>query len=179
MIEPLKPTGGWKMFSEPKPNVTTSGFAFDKDGRFPVLFRSPKVRSARNVWSLPSGLHECGFSLGDQFCIELKEECGLTAYPQTVQPICIYENIAPDMPENPDAPQWHWVIHVLAVRVETLDTFINKEPDKHPIVKFLTVEELPDFLKYGKWHPSLYNALTSNYGNIVSAANLLHKFQPT
>ena len=157
------------MFDEPKPNVTTSGFAFDGDGRFPILFRGPNVRSARNVWSLPSGLHECGFSLGDQFCVELKEECNLEADPRSALSVAVYENIAPDMPENPTAPQWHWVIHVLAVRVKTLETFVNKEPDKHPEIKFVDVNELQLSLQNDSWHPSLRQTLLANYKKIVEA----------
>lgn len=159
------------MFSDPKPNVTTSGFAFDETGRFPILFRGPNVRSARNIWSLPSGLHENGFTLAGQFCNELQEECNLTADPATARKIGVYENIAPDMPEDESAAQWHWVIHILAVRVKTLETFINKEPDKHPEIKFITVSDLLDSLQHDTWHPSLRTALLEHYPAIAEAAN--------
>jgi len=157
------------MFSEPKPNVTTSGFAFDRNGRFPILYRGPNVRSARNIWSLPSGLHECGFTLGQQFCVELKEECNLEADPKSVTNVAVYENIAPDIHENADAAQWHWVLHILAVRVKTLESFVNKEPDKHPEIRFVTTNELRLSLDNDPWHPSLREALVKNFAYILQA----------
>lgn len=67
---------------------------------------------------------------------ELQEECGLEVdmrYP--VLYVASYDNILP-------GEGWHWVVQMLACRVKTLDTFINKEPDKHPEYKFTTVETL-------------------------------------
>jgi ADP-ribose pyrophosphatase YjhB (NUDIX family) len=176
MSTQIQPAGGWKTFAEPYPHVTTSGFAFDENGKFPLLYRGPNVRSARNVWSLPSGLHECGLKLRDQFCQELKEECGLEAYPESVQEICVYENIAPDENDAPGTPQWHWVIHILAAKVRTLDTFINKEPEKHPQTQILHVSNLPDFLNTQPWHDSLRTALLTNYDKIREVAKQLSTF---
>lgn len=162
MIEPVKPAGGWNIFSDPRPYTTTSGLAVDSKGNFPILYRGPKVRSARNKWSLPSGLHEIGFRLGEQFAVELKEECNLTADPRSAVEICSYENIAPDLVENTDSKQWHWVIHILAIHVETLDTFVNSEPDKHPEYRVVNINDLPKLITELQWSGGLAEAMSDN-----------------
>jgi len=167
---PVDPVSGWHSFPHPRPYVTTSGFAFDAVGRFPILYRGDKVRSARNCWSLPSGLHEIGYTLAEQFAIELKEECGLAARVGSTRPVATYENIAPDLVDKPNEPQWHWVIHILATRVETLATFTNKEPDKHPQFKFITVEEIPSIAPWGK---GLGKALLDNLDAIVMVRDII------
>jgi ADP-ribose pyrophosphatase YjhB (NUDIX family) len=121
-------TDQWNIFPEARPYVTVSGIAIDDHGRFPLLHRSEKVRSARNCWSLPSGLHEVGLTLREQFAVELKEEMGLDAIQEKSAIIGAYENIRPD---GPDKPGWHWVIFFLVMRVKTLDTLVNSEPEKH------------------------------------------------
>jgi ADP-ribose pyrophosphatase YjhB (NUDIX family) len=121
-------TDQWNSFKEPRPYVTVSGIAIDDQGRFPLLHRSENVRSARNCWSLPSGLHEVGLTLREQFATELKEEMGLDAIQDKSVVIGAYENIRPD---GPDKPGWHWVIFFLVMRVKTLDTLVNTEPEKH------------------------------------------------
>lgn len=132
MIEPLKANWKWRCGVDGQPlgvpNITTSGFAVDRDGFFPILHRGPNVRSAKNCWALPSGLHECGYTLQQQLAVELQEELGLEADPNGAIPVGFYENIA-------QVDDWHWVIAVYVIPVKTLDTLINSEPDKHTEIR--------------------------------------------
>lgn len=153
MIEPVKANWKWRVGPngqpEGVPNITTSGFAIDPEGFFPLIYRGPNVRSAKNCWSLPSGLHECGYTLPQQLAIELKEELGLDADYSKSIPLGFYENIA-------QVDNWHWVIAVYAIPVKTLDTLTNREPDKHPEMRKVHYTELlnDSFLNL-PWAPSL------------------------
>lgn len=161
----MKPSGEildvpWKMLRdssgeiEPRPYVTTSGIAIDSNGNFPILYRSDKVRSAKNCWSLPSGLHEIGSTLEDQFATELQEELGLEVdFNSPISKIGVYENIA-------RCDGYHWVIVMLVAKVRTLDTLINREPDKHSEIRLVNFEQLlrKEFLDM-TWAPGLGKAL--------------------
>jgi ADP-ribose pyrophosphatase YjhB (NUDIX family) len=159
----------WNLFSNPRPYVTVSGFAFDDEGKFLALHRSKEVRSARNCWSLPSGLHEIGVTGPQQFCTELEEELNVVADPNSAVLIGNYENVRPDDKDAPGAevPGWHWFIVVYAVRAKTLSTFINKEPHKHDQTLFLDVNDL-DWLNLG-WEPALGSFLSAHTNQILSA----------
>jgi ADP-ribose pyrophosphatase YjhB (NUDIX family) len=162
LITPLEPVSGkWNKFEESRPYPCVNGFAYDKQGRFPIMFRSNLVRSARNAWSLPSGLHEPGLTLEQQFCQELHEELNLEAELSTCRKVCVYENIA-------TADNWHWVITVLTVRVKTLDTLVNKEPDKHPTIETPTVKELFGIINSRPWTPGLQEIMRTYYEAICS-----------
>lgn len=153
MIEPVKANWKWRVGPngqpEGVPNITTSGFAIDPEGFFPLIYRGSNVRSAKNCWSLPSGLHECGYTLPQQLAVELKEELGLDADYSKAIPLGFYENIA-------QVDNWHWVIAVYAIPVKTLDTLTNREPDKHPEMRKVHYTELlkDSFLNL-PWAPSL------------------------
>jgi ADP-ribose pyrophosphatase YjhB (NUDIX family) len=141
LLAPIIPANGavWKKFDAPRPYSTCSGIAFDAEGRFPILYRSDKVRSAKNAWSIPSGLAEIGFTSQQQFAIELKEELGLDVLDvRNTRIHGLYENIACN---RPNEDNWHWVISVLSVQVETLDTLINKEPHKHSEIRIVSVAD--------------------------------------
>jgi len=162
---------GWKKFDEPRPYATIGGIAFDDHGRLPILYRGPNIRSAKNCWSLVTGLHEVGLTAAEQFAAELKEECGVEACFDTFDPINIgfFENIAPEIENAPNDPQWHWIIHITALRVKTLETFVNKEPDKHPEHRIVTLEELFDFIPHSKWAGGLGEFLTANVDKVFAA----------
>lgn len=157
MSDPIIP---WKFLRdaegqvEPRPYVTTSGLAVDPAGNFPILYRSDKVRSAKNCWSLPSGLHEIGSTLEEQFSTELREELNLEVDPscKTVK-VGVYENIA-------RCDGYHWVIVLLVARVKTLETLVNREPDKHSEIKLVNFNQLNtnEFLEL-TWAPGLGDAL--------------------
>lgn len=149
-----------------RPYVTVSGFAYDDNLNFPILYRSDKVRSAKNCWSLPSGLHEIGMRMEDQFCTELQEELNLNPIASSALHVGVYENIAA-------CDGFHWVIHIFVVRVKSLATLINKEPDKHSRIMFKNVDALYEDPTLGlEWSPGLGDAL-KKYG--VTAANLAHR----
>jgi len=150
-------TDKWNVFTEARPYTTVSGIAFDSKGNFPLLHRSENVRSARNCWSLPSGLHEVGLTMQEQFSIELREEMGLITVPHTNRVISDYENIRPD---GDDKPGWHWVIKFMVVRVETLETLINNEPDKHDKIEI--VNYLSNWWENRQWAPKLGEFIFAN-----------------
>lgn len=142
--------------TEHRPYVTTSGLAVDPAGNFPILYRSDKVRSAKNCWSLPSGLHEIGLTLEDQFAAELREELNLEVDPSCkTAKVGVYENIAA-------CDGYHWVIILLVTRVKTLETLVNREPDKHSEIRIVNFNQLTtsEFLGL-TWAPGLGDALKS------------------
>lgn len=154
--KPLNPDAAWKRFDEPKPYVSVSGFALDKHGFFPIMYRSDKCRSAKNCFSLPSGLHEIGLTLEQQFGIELYEELNLAPKIDTCEVLGTYENIS-------TADGYHWVLTVMAIMVESLDSLLNKEPDKHPEIRKIHVSQLTDsYIESLQWGPNLKQALYAN-----------------
>lgn len=158
----------WNVFTDPRPYVTVSGFAFDGNGRFAALHRSANVRSAANCWALPSGLHEVGYTGPEQFCIELKEELNLDADPKSAVLIGHYENIRPDKTEE----GWHWFIVVYAVKVKTLETIVNSEPHKHDEIKVVPIDDEEGWLSLA-WEPALSRFLDKHVDDIKIAA---HRF---
>ena len=132
-------TSNFRMFVNARPYVTVIGFAMDGQGKFPIFFRSNKVRSAKNAWSMPSGLHEIGLPWWQQFSNELKEELNLDTIQGTARKIGFYEAIIHD---KPGEDNWHWVLLLMAMRVKTLETMVNKEPEKHSDVRIVTAAEL-------------------------------------
>lgn len=166
---PLKPSDKWKFLRDasgeiaPYPYVAVSGIAYDLDGNFPLLYRSDKVRSAKNCWSLPSGLHELGLTIESQFCNELSEELNLDPIWETARRVHTYENISV-------ADNYHWVINMNVVRVETLETLVNKEPDKHSEIAIVHYRDLLDDegpLINRDWSPGLQLALKESAWRIV------------
>jgi ADP-ribose pyrophosphatase YjhB (NUDIX family) len=122
----------YKKFDVPTPYPVVGCFAVDEAGQFPILHRSLTVRSARNQWALPTGLHDVGVPAAEILRRELVEELNLVMLPD-VTPVDIgtYERL------GDKTDPWHWVITMFAVRVETLDVLRNMEPDKHDEVKLL------------------------------------------
>lgn len=158
----------------PRPYVTTSGLAIAPDGYFPIIYRSDAVRSAKNCWSLPSGLHEIGLTLFEQLTIELREELNLEVdHERGVRvppyPTCVYENIA-------HVDCYHWVIAVMVVPVKTLETLTNREPEKHPEIRRVHYTDIlsAEFLGL-PWAPGLGPALSFHANSLFTAASGLMK----
>jgi len=151
------------MFVNARPYVTVIGFAMDGQGKFPIFFRSNKVRSAKNAWSMPSGLHEIGLPWWQQFSNELKEELNLDTIQGTARKIGFYEAI---ISGRPGEDNWHWVLLLVAIRVKTLDTLINREPEKHSDVRIITATEL--FVQFidKQWTMNLKEALVEYQAKI-------------
>ena len=124
-------------------------FIVDRAGKLLIMHRSDKVRSAANVWSIPSGEHEIGETITFCACRELDEEYGLDA--ECVVLLDQYENIAGD---EPDREQFHWVISLYLVHVADVTKAINKEPEKHDKMEFIHYKFLtsPSFLQEYKFH---------------------------
>jgi len=140
----------WNSFTVPMPYSVVAGFAIDKDGNFPILHRSSKVRSAPNCWSLPSGLHEVGETQSESFSREMREELGLFVHMNSTAILPPYENIPGD--------GWHWVITHLVSRLSgSLVDVENLEPDKHDeisIVNYQLLQDPVNFLNHYQVHPS-------------------------
>lgn len=137
----------------------------DSEGRVLVMHRSDKVRSAKNVWSFPSGMHEIDESIATTIERELKEEYGLNAL--YAQHIGVYENIGGDLEVD---EQYHWVINVFAVRVADVTRAINREPDKHDEMVFHSLLKLgdPKFYETYKFHYSYGMWAAANLELIVN-----------
>ena len=120
--------------SDPRPVPCVGGFVYcdEKPGYFPIVHRSDKVRSAKNCWSLPTGLHEIGILKEVQFATELKEELNLTVDIDTVTLLDVYENFIDN---------WHWYMTLFYSKTKTFNTMRNMEPHKHDEVRLVTLEE--------------------------------------
>ena len=153
---------GWKKFENSRPYTSVIGLVVGPDGKFLVQHRSNGVRSAKNAWSLPSGLHEVGFTMQEQFCIEVQEELGLTVVPESVEFVDCFEAILPD-------DGWHWVLHLFMAYSPDVN-FTNKEPDKHDIIDRLTFDEV---MKLDPWTKGLQEGLAKNQILIKAGGPLL------
>lgn len=133
----------WKKFDDPRPYCAVGGFAIDSEGNFPIMHRSQNVRSVRNCWSLPTGNHELDCQMSAQFNNELQEELNIVPVGETIN-LGWYDNISKET-EN----WWHWVMHLMVVRVETLETLVNKEPHKHDEIRVISLPELYKMIERG------------------------------
>lgn len=128
----------------------------DEQDRALIMHRSENVRSARNVWSIPTGEHEVGETIMETARRELAEEYGLELIPGShIRSLFQYENIAGD---EGQAEQYHWVITVYLVRVNDVTKAINREPDKHDKMEFTkltTILDDPRWKDEHKFHESL------------------------
>jgi 8-oxo-dGTP pyrophosphatase MutT (NUDIX family) len=136
------------VFKDPAvPRHAVQCIAIDRFGRVLVIHRSDKVRSAKNVWSFPSGMHDIGETLEMTMVKELNEEFGLL--PSAFGYLGVYENIAgdPSLMEH-----YHWVISVFAVLVDDLSKTVNKEPDKHDQFHIIDLTELDTLTQVYTFH---------------------------
>ncbi len=154
-IRPAKPSAeNWKTINR-GPHVTTMGIALGPSLKFPIIHRSPAVRSAKDCWSLPSGLHENGLTMIDQLAIELKEELNIDMVSYNHVYLGYYENISIE-------DSYHWVIHVYAVLAD-LSHIVNHEPDKHDQVELVHVNAMKDYITKLRWAPGLGEFLSRRF----------------
>jgi ADP-ribose pyrophosphatase YjhB (NUDIX family) len=136
----------WKMLEGPVPYSVVQMIAVDHQQRMFLMHRSDKVRSAKNVWSFPSGLHDIGETIQQTAARELMEEFNLT--PIGMSHLGVYENI---IESSPTEDSYHWVINVVGVLVEDCTVYVNREPDKHDkveLVRPLRAMDVEFFEKY-------------------------------
>lgn len=140
----------WKLPAIPQSAVQV--LVIDRPGRLLVMHRSATVRSAPNVWSFPSGLHDIGEMQEDCARRELEEEYGLTDI-LGITRLGLYENIAGDANA---AEQYHWNVSVFAALVPDVEAAVNREPDKHDRMEFVHAHAICDKEFYAEhpFHPS-------------------------
>lgn len=138
------------------PRFVVQMLPVDKKSNLLLMHRSDKVRSAKNVWSFPSGLQEVGEYWTAAAARELQEEYELEV--QRLRVISVYENIGGD---DPSQPQYHWVILLVAALVDDVKAAVNKEPDKHDEMRIITIDEILDveFTNRYQFHRSFRNYL--------------------
>jgi ADP-ribose pyrophosphatase YjhB (NUDIX family) len=141
----------WKMNETPVPQHVMQMLPVDKQARLLLMHRTDAVRSAKNVWSFPSGMHDIGECLHETARRELLEEYGLAM--RRMWHVGCYENIAGDAP---DAEQYHWVISLVTALVDDLEAATNKEPHKHDKFELVPVSMLlqRNFFEKYKFHRS-------------------------
>ena len=157
------PQINWKCCPDLLPRPVVQGIPVDKNGSILVMHRSSRVRSAANVWSFPSGLHDIGETRQQCISRELHEEYGLDAL--ACIDIGTYENIAGDAP---GLEQYHWVISVVGVLVEDVTQALNKEPNKHDRMEFklctwldsFDIDLYPFHISFERWFVPRRNAVT-------------------
>lgn len=149
-----------------QPRCVVQVIPVDVKRRVLMLHRSNTVRSARNVWSFPSGLHDIGESIQECAKRELAEEFGVEVL-QT-QTIDVYENIAGDADAQ---EQEHWVIVLVAALVKDVDAIVNNEPDKHDQTKVLDLltevdgslhVKYPFHTSFARWWQANWNKAVLN-----------------
>lgn len=139
----------------------------DFNGAVLVHHRSDKVRSAKNVWSFPTGIIEYGETMRDAARRELKEEFELIG--GAVMHLGCYENILDD---------FHWVLSVMGTVVPSVYDFKNMEPDKHDIVEAVHMTELMSstFFKRYPFHQSFQNWINLD---VITKLGLLSRGEVT
>jgi len=153
----MKKEKTWTKLTGDYPYPVVSALGISADGRVILLKRSQNVRSARGVWSIPSGLHEVGVGAEDMMKREFKEELGLEA--DKFSHVTTYENILPE-----EAPMAHWVIQIFVCRLHHIDRAVNLEPDKHEKMLITTFADFADMVMCDAvpWHATLRSALLRN-----------------
>ena len=130
----------------------------DPNQRCLIMHRSNNVRSARNVWSIPTGEHEIGETIEQCAFRELEEEYGLIGNDITL--LSQYENIAGD--ESP--PHYHWILSIYGIHADDVTKAVNKEPDKHDQMIFPRMRDISDeFFDTHRFHVSLHDHLRLNF----------------
>jgi 8-oxo-dGTP pyrophosphatase MutT (NUDIX family) len=160
------------VFRDPAvPRHAIQCLVIDRHERVLVIHRSDKVRSAKNVWSFPSGLHDIGETIEITMVRELHEEFALT--PSSFGYLGVYENIAgdPTLTEH-----YHWVISVFAVLVEDLGYTINREPDKHDQFHLVQLCDLDDLTTAYEFHTTFTTWFNHNRAMIMKGLKQLANF---
>jgi ADP-ribose pyrophosphatase YjhB (NUDIX family) len=150
-----------KYWKEPAvPRHVIQMLVIDMEDNILFLHRSNKVRSAKNVWSIPSGEHDIGETVHACACRELQEEYGLTVIDSHI--LKQYENIAGDA----EPPHYHWVISIYKVIVDDVHKAVNKEPDKHDQMLIINADKLDiSFFDTHQFHPSLHELIKNKIYN--------------
>jgi ADP-ribose pyrophosphatase YjhB (NUDIX family) len=138
----------------------------DPNGNVLIMHRSDKVKSAKNVWSIPTGTHELGESIHTCIIRELFEEFDLLAERAFI--LEQYENIAGDI----SPPHYHWVLSIYGVLVKDVTKAVNKEPELHDQMIFPNWSTItPEWFDSHQFHPSLHPLISKNLGTWLLMIN--------
>ncbi len=163
----------WKQLEEPTPIHVVQMIPIDVTCRMLMLHRSHLVRSAKNMWSFPSGIHDIGETMFEACRRELKEEFNLEGG-EMIQ-LGTYDNIIDE------EFKFHWVISVFGVRVEDVHDAVNKEPDKHDIIRteeHVSVLAEDSFFRRFNYHHSFEAWMKPRRHQVVSQLMKLSHYPP-
>lgn len=151
----------WMQSMQPEARVAIEIWPVTRDGLTVVQHRSETVRSARNIWSFPTGLLEIGETFTERATKELMEEHSVVAIGEGIV-LGAYANIAPELVRNPTAEQFHWIIVQVGIIVSSLDeeTIKNNEPTKHDQVE---VHSLGKLLQKSWWEAHNFSPAFQTY----------------
>lgn len=152
--------GPWKQPAVPRTAVQV--IPIDAQGLILTQYRGPQNRSARNVWSWVTGLHEIGETILECAVRELYEELELKPIsPTAIMRLGVYENIAGDADAE---EQYHWVLNVIGIKVRDIAGYVNKEPVKHDKIEVLPCTCFLDahYWKNYNYHPSFTTFAQNN-----------------
>lgn len=161
-----KQTTQWARFEHAVPVPCLQMIVVDPSGRVLLLHRSEKVRSVRNVWSLPSGLHDVGETMEECAKRELKEEFSLEAY-GAMHHVAAYDNIVAD---GDGGQSWHWLLNLVVLTVPDVTSMVNNEPDKHDMVDYVDIMYFgtPEFFAEFPFHHSFMTWALPNIKTALS-----------
>jgi ADP-ribose pyrophosphatase YjhB (NUDIX family) len=133
---------------DPRPHLTVGALLIDDQDRTLIMHRSNKVRSAKDCWSLPTGLLDHGESIETAIAREVEEELGLR-----VKQIGAMTTVG----ENQPGDGFHWVLIYRVAYVDDVSRYVNAEPDKHDKIRTMKLSELRNAImkKSLKFSPGL------------------------
>jgi ADP-ribose pyrophosphatase YjhB (NUDIX family) len=145
----------WKQPAVPRHVIQM--LVVDRQSRVLLIHRSEKCKSAKNVWSIPTGTHEIGEYAIDCAAREIQEEFNLE--PKLIYLATQYENIAGDANAE---EQYHWILSVYVLVVDSLDLLVNKEPELHDLIEIVDIKVManPLFVSRYNFHSSLQELFT-------------------
>ena len=151
----------WAQSMQPEARVVVEVWPVTRDGWTVVHHRSETVRSARNIWSFPTGLLEIGETFTERATKELMEEHSVVAIGEGIV-LGAYANIAPDLASNSRNEQFHWIVIQVGIIVSSLDeeTIKNNEPTKHDQVE---VHSLGKLLQKSWWSDHTFSSAFQTY----------------
>lgn len=163
----MNPPIEWKRLDIPTPYPVVQMIVTDGHSVL-AIHRSHAVRSAKNIWSMPSGMHDIGETRDQCARRELLEEFGLTI--KDLSFIGAYENIVLNEADN-----FHWIIQTCVAKVRDFTDLVNREPDKHDEFRLVPVAAIETMVDDLQFHDSFTTFWKSHYELInIAIADYRH-----